>query len=141
MTEPAADAASLAHFQLFALDGKSDIRWRLLSANNRELGRGYSMHPSAEDCLNAMRLMLGALEELIPLTRRRDGNLWQWALLADGVPVAISGHGYDRQVRSQEAAVRFRSQAALARIGESITHTGARRWVRPASSQLRLPHR
>jgi hypothetical protein len=137
VSEPVADVASSAHFQLFALDGKSDIRWRLLSANNRELGRGYAMHASADECLTAIRLMLGALDELIPLTRRREGNLWQWALVADGVPVAISGHGYDRQVRSQEAANRFRAQAGAARVTDGITHTGARRWVRASTRILR----
>lgn len=129
MNAPTANTGA-AHFQIFAFDGKTDIRWRLLSANNRELGRGYSLHETAEDCVIAIKTMIGVLEDLVVVTRRREGNLWQWALLADDVPVAVSGHNYDRQIRSQEAVDRFRSQAGVARIGDTVVHTGARRWVR-----------
>jgi hypothetical protein len=131
MSEPTM-TSGVAHFQIFAYDGKTDIRWRLLSANNRELGRGYTFHSTAEDCVANIAAMLEVLDDLVALTRRRDGNLWQWSLLAGEVPVAVSGHSYDRQIRSQEAANRFRSQAGAARIGETVVHTGARRWVRPS---------
>jgi hypothetical protein len=131
MNEPTANT-SAAHFQIFALDGKTDIRWRLLSANNRELGRGYSLHETAGECVAAIKAMVDGLGDLVALTRRREGNLWQWVLYADDEPVAVSGHNYDRQIRSQEAVDRFRSQAGSARIGETIVHTGARRWVRPS---------
>jgi hypothetical protein len=124
--------ASAAHFQIFAFDGKTDIRWRLLSANNRELGRGYSLHATAAECIADIGAMLNVLDDLVALTRRRDGNLWQWSLVADEIPVAVSGHSYDRQIRSQEAANRFRFQASAARIGGTVVHTGARRWVRPS---------
>ncbi len=124
--------ASPAHFQLFAWDGKTDIRWRVLSANNRELGRSYSAVRTAEECLAEIAVMVAALAELVTITRRREENLWQWTLLSGNRPVAMGGHAYDRQIRSQEAASRFRSQAASARVSDAIAHSGARRWVRPS---------
>jgi hypothetical protein len=129
-----------AHFQLFAADDRSDIRWRLLSANNRELGRGCEAYGTAENCLLAIKHLIGQLDELVPSIRRREGNLWQWSLVIASVPIVIGGHPYDRQVRSQEAASRFLRDARDARVGERISLTGARRWVRPAvgGASLRL---
>jgi hypothetical protein len=129
------------HFQLFALDERSAVRWRLLSANNRELGRGYAAHTGSEACIVAIAAMLERLDDLVAQTRRRDGNLWRWALVADEVLVVVGGHGYDRQIRSEEAAGRFRAQAHSARINTHITLTGARRWARAATGRPILPHR
>jgi hypothetical protein len=129
-------AASAAHFQLFALDGKTDIRWRLLSANNRELGRGYSIHPNPQECLAAIGVLLDLLDDLVAFSRRRESNLWQWTLFCDHLPIAMSSHGYDRQIRSQEAANRFLTQAGSARIGATVIDSGARRWVRPSTGRV-----
>jgi hypothetical protein len=120
-----------AHFQLFAQDDRSDIRWRLLSANNRELGRGCETYRTAENCMLAIKHLIGQLDDLVPHIRRREGNLWQWSLVIASVPIVIGAHAYDRQVRSQEAASRFLRDASDARLGERITLTGSRRWVRP----------
>jgi hypothetical protein len=124
------EASGQAHFQLFAADWKSDVRWRLLSANNRELGRSYLAHPNAEACVLAIKEMVVVLDELTAQVRRKAGNLWQWMLVFDDAPVAVSGHAYDRQIRSQEAAGRFRSHARSARVGEAVMLTATRRWVR-----------
>src|ERR1700722_11833502 len=126
-------ATGRAHFQLFAADWKSDTRWRLLSANNRELGRSFLSHPNAESCLLAIKELLLVIDELVTQIRRREENLWQWLLVADDGPVAISGHAYDRQIRSQEAASRFRDHARSARVGETVMLTTTRRWVRNQS--------
>ncbi len=119
-----------AHFQLFALDGKTNIRWRLLSANNRELGRSYSTHPTTDECFAAIISMVAALDGLVVTTRRRDQSLWEWLLFDADRPIAMSGRGHDRQIRSIEAAARFRCYASLAPVSDALAHTGARRWVR-----------
>ncbi len=126
------------HFQMFAADGKSALRWRLLSANNRELGRAWSYQPDTETCLLAIKQMLEQLDGLLLQTRRREGNVWQWMLCADESPIAISGHTYDRQVRAIEAAARFRAHAATARIGANVMLTGTRRWMHAASDRQPL---
>jgi hypothetical protein len=118
------------HFQLFAVDDRSEIRWRLLSANNRELGRGCEAYPTVENCLLAIKHLVAQLDELVAQTRRREGNQWQWTLVAGSQPIVV-GHAYDRQVRSQEAATRFLRDARDARVGEHVTFTGSRRWMRP----------
>ena len=96
-----------ARFQLFALDGKTNIRWRLLSPNNRELGRSYSSHATTDECFGAISSMVAALDELVVVTRRRDPTWWEWLLLEQERPVAISGRGHDRQIRSLQAVARF----------------------------------
>ncbi len=130
-----------SHFQIYALDGRSDIRWRLLSANNRELGRAYRAHVTVEDCVAAIGEMLSALDDLVAHVRRRDGNTWQWTLLAGNEPVVVSSHLYDREDRSEESARRFRVRARGAQIGAGVIRTGARRRFRTSISQLSLLRR
>ncbi len=118
------------HFQLYALDGKSEVSWRLLSANNRELGRGAVDYSSVDDCLASIRGMISRLDGLITQARRRPDSGWHWVLLAEDEPVVVGGRGYDRPIRAREAARRFRAHARRARIAETVTVNGSRRWNR-----------
>ena len=118
------------HFQLYALDGKSVVSWRLLSANNRELGRGAEDYSSVDDCIAGITDIIGRLDELITQARPRPDVGWRWVLLADGEPVVVGGRGYDRLIRAREAARRFRAHARTARIAETVTLNGSRRWNR-----------
>ena len=83
-----------------------------------------------ENCLLAIKHLVAQLDDLVAQTRRREGNQWQWTLVAGNQPI-VTGHAYDRQVRSQEAATRFLRDARDARVGEHVTLTGSRRWMRP----------
>ena len=56
----AAIVAEGGHFQLYELDGKAGVAWRLLSANNRELGWGTAGYPSAGECVAAIQDMIVA---------------------------------------------------------------------------------
>jgi uncharacterized protein YegP (UPF0339 family) len=129
-----------AHFQLFATDGHAEIRWRLLSANNRELGRGVVAYPDAEACLLAIKQLLIALDDLQSRVRRKDG-LWQWVLLADNEHVVLGSHLFDRQVRCELAVSQFRSFARGAKPAEGVMLTGARRWNSAAAVRRPLQDR
>jgi hypothetical protein len=135
MTAP---LASAAHFQLFAQDGKSAICWRLLSGNNRELGRGALSHADLESCLLAIKQLLESLDELCPDIRRKEGHLWQWSLLADDDVVVTSSHAYDRRIRCMQAMEHFRLQVKDARQGDTVMFTGARRWMHAAAGRRPL---
>jgi uncharacterized protein YegP (UPF0339 family) len=131
-------AAAAAHFQLFSADGNSAIRWRLLSGNNRELGRTAGSSPDAETCLLEIKNLLVRIEELTAQVRRREGNVWRWTLMEANVPVALCGRDYDRQVRCEQAVALFRLMAPGARTGETVTLTGSRRWVHPTAGRQPL---
>ena len=138
MLPATAPLPSGAHFQLFAQDGKSAISWRLLSGNNRELGRGAVSHPDLETCLLAIKQMLESLEALSPDVRRKDAHLWQWSLLDDDDVVVTSSHAYDRRIRCLQALDHFRRQAKDARPGDGVMFTGARRWMHAAAGRRPL---
>jgi hypothetical protein len=123
------DPVSHAHFQLFALDSRALVRWRLLSGNNRELGRSVASYPDAESGLIAVKVFVETLDELTSQVRRRDAEGWAWLLLADGEPVATCGRPYDRQVRCEQALANFRMLAAAASSKNDVVVTAARRWV------------
>ena len=73
------------------------VLWRLLSSNNRELGRSQMLHAdhamSVEDLLHLKR----NIERVEPvITHAEYGVEWHWALLLDGAQVARSSRGYER---------------------------------------------
>jgi hypothetical protein len=131
-------SGTAAHFQLFATDFDSDIRWRLLSGNNRELGRSANSYPDAESCQLEIKHVLAGVAELVPHVRRREGNVWRWILLDGIIPLAVGGRDYDRQVRCEQAVDLFRFVAPTARLPEVVTLTGSRRWVHPAAGRQPL---
>jgi hypothetical protein len=138
MQPATAPLASGAHFQLFAQDERSAIYWRLLSGNNRELGRGALPHTDLETCLLAIKQLLDAIDELSPDIRRKDGHLWQWSLLADAEVVVTSSHAYDRRIRCVQAMEHFRLQVRDARPGDTVMFTSARRWMHAAAGRRPL---
>jgi hypothetical protein len=122
-----------AHFQMFAATDQGEIRWRLLSGNNRDLGRGVAAYADAESCRLGIKQMLAVLDELVPQVRRGD-HLWQWSLLAEQLPVISGGHAYDRQIRCEQALAQFRTQARDARPADSVMLTASRRWVQSSDA-------
>jgi hypothetical protein len=72
--------------------------WRLLSRNNRELGRSPDRYRSTQACVAAverLRSVAGEASRVLSVDDR-DGR-WCWRLMADGVPVAVSSRSYHRQ--------------------------------------------
>ena len=133
MTSP-----TIAHFQMFSMTPQGEVRWRLLSANNRDLGRGVVAYPDASACQVAIKELVVELDALQMQVRRRGVNQWQWALL-DGADVVVLGaHGYDRQVRCDQAVRHFVEHAALGHIADNLVLAGARRWMSASASQRPL---
>jgi hypothetical protein len=131
------DSYGAAHFQLFGADSRGSIKWRLLSGNNRELGRSADGYPDAELCQLAVKSFAESIDDLVPQVRRRANSGWGWVLLDDDRPVVSSGHPYDRQVRCEQALGTFCELARNARTGTVVVLSGARRWAHP--SQGRQP--
>jgi len=72
--------------------------WRLLSRNNRELGRSPGKFLSTQACVAAVERLRAVASDAsrILSVDDRDGR-WCWRLAADGVPVAVSSRSYHRQ--------------------------------------------
>ncbi len=118
-----------AHFQLFAVTSTSPIKWRLLSGNNRELGRAVDAYPDVESCLVAVKQFVESLDDLTGLVRRRDGDGWAWWLASEGGTVVTCGRSYDRQIRCEQALLNFRQLAASADASSGLVVTASRRWA------------
>jgi hypothetical protein len=117
------------HFQLYTPALSNEVWWRLLSANNRDLGRSVSSHPDTDACIASLNALLLGLDTLEPLVRRRHSTEWRWQLCADGDPVIDGAHGYDRQIRCEQAARQFVRHAATAVVSPTLVMTGRRRWT------------
>jgi hypothetical protein len=83
----------------FAVLNRSDgpwWSWRLLGANNRELGRGGSVHDSADECLTSLADNQAKVPLAKPVTLFVEGR-WTWQFQLDGEPFAVAGRAYQRQ--------------------------------------------
>ena len=109
------------HFQLYTLGRDGPVHWRLLSGNNRDLGRGSERFPDEETCLSTVQALLTRRDELeVGLSRTPDGR-WGFTLSVDGEVVVASGHGFDRRTRCAQAARRFVQLAGEAELRHGVT--------------------
>ena len=124
-----------AHVQLFAQDESSPLRWRLLSGNNRELGRGTERFDSLESCHLGIKQLQCAMPELDCTVHRAESSTWIWRVCRDGEVVISSGHQYDRLIRCNQGLAHFLEKFLEAQIGSGVMFSRARRW-QTASTQL-----
>ncbi|NYI06278.1 hypothetical protein [Allostreptomyces psammosilenae] len=72
--------------------------WRLVSPNNRELGRSLDEYPDYAACTAAVAQLQAGAPRLRPASWLHTGSgLWAWEVLLDGRPVAVCGRGYLRE--------------------------------------------
>lgn len=120
-----------AHVQLFTRSAGLPIRWRLLSRNNRELGRGVEEYEGPETCMLAIKELQQSLDEVLPRIRRVNPQAWGWQLVwgdADDV-IAVSGRSFDRLIRCEMGANQFVADLRDAVIGPAVMVSDARRWM------------
>jgi len=118
------------HVQLFAETDRGAVRWRLLSGNNRELGRGRETFADAEACRLVIKELQAETEEVVPAIRRVGSHSWSWQLMRGDEVVAEASHAYDRRIRCEQAMVQFAAQLREAVVRPDIMLTNARRWQR-----------
>jgi hypothetical protein len=91
------------------------VRWRLLAANNRELGRSAGDFPDFESAALAAKLVVNDVAALRARVSRSPGGGWVWRLLDDTGAVAEAGRPMDRAVRCEAAVARF-----VERVGDAV---------------------
>jgi hypothetical protein len=116
-----------------AYEEQSQYGWRLIGANNRELGRS----PSTYDGLAGARAIAASVREraaeltTVIANQETDGS-WAWQARLDGAPVAVSGRTYLRQRECQYNYQQF--VLGLASATESLSPL-----LRPRVRLRRLP--
>jgi len=129
-TQHAPIAPSSAHYQIFSAEPATPVRWRLLSGNNRDLGRGLIDFASAAECRDGITLLQKALTEFedSDVSWRRVGHQWTWVLMVDGEPTVAAGGSYDRRIRCEQSLNQFLMLAPVASVGEVVMFSASRRW-------------
>lgn len=132
-TSPESSIGSGCHILLYTTTQGAPVRWRLLSANNREIGRGLLDYPDPETSRIAIRELQRDVVLLDQRIRRIEPNRWLWEVYQARVPVAMSGRPFDRLIRCEQAVDRFVGQFANATVSGTVIYTAARRWGSDAS--------
>jgi hypothetical protein len=124
------DCAPCGQVQLFAETEQAAVRWRLLSGNNRELGRSLGSYPDAEACRLVIKELQAGASHTLPAIRRVGSHAWSWQLMRGQEVVAEASHSYDRRIRCEQAMLHFAAQLGDAVIRSEIMLTHSRRWHR-----------
>lgn len=114
--------------QLYAATAAAPVRWRLLSGNNREVGRGAGEYRDAETCRLAVKELQSGVGDLEPVVRRATTTTWTWQVVRSDELIALSGRSFDRLIRCEQSLTHFLSRLADAELGETVMVSQARRW-------------
>lgn len=133
MPAPSVDAggrppSGVAHLQFFSSTEGSEVRWRLLSRNNREIARSIPGFASVEECFRAVQDLRSQLHAAESAVRRTSSNEWIWELSHAGAPSAVSGRQFDRMIRCQQGLSSFLLWMGDADVGPRVMVSSDRRW-------------
>jgi hypothetical protein len=95
------------------------LTWRLLSSNNRDLGRAPARYATPVDCLAAVHRLRRSLRE-VGSAAIREGLVWGWQAEHAGNPVAVSSRRYQRRVQAESACAAFLRLAAGAAVADTV---------------------
>jgi hypothetical protein len=116
------------HILRYATTPDAPVRWRLLSANNREIGRGLVDYPDAESSCIAIKELQRDVAILEPRIKRVEPNRWVWEVYQGRVLVAMAGRTFDRLIRCEQSVERFVGQLGDATVTATVVYTATRRW-------------
>lgn len=88
--------------------------WRLLSANNHELGRSACTFCSLDECVKDVARTVALAPALVATVERSAP--WSWQLDADGAAVAVSGRPFTRLSLSRLSLARFRANLVASTV-------------------------
>lgn len=99
-----------ARFQFFTR-AVGAVEWRLISANNWELGRCPSPFENLETCLAAVTEVKAAVDSAVVEVYLDPVGSWRWRLKVEGSPVAVSSRSYSRRIECEGTLSQFRKVA------------------------------
>jgi hypothetical protein len=108
----------------------SGICWRLLSPNNRQLGRSADVFDDLAACVRAVDLFLAGLDHAEPLvTRQMFPVRWTWRVFEGSSVVAMSGRWFESQRQAIRTLDNFLASAGLASVVPEVMGLhGGRVW-------------
>ena len=120
-----------ARFEMYAVvprtaarartDQLASVTWRLLSGNNRDLGRAATGFADPAACLAAVQRLREMLHSAVVTVGSPDGRgRWTWRVRLDDAEVAISSRAYQRRVQAEAACRVFLGLAVGARVTEDL---------------------
>lgn len=93
------------------------VAWRLLGANNRELGRSATIFPDLTECLASIAGLKRAFAEASELVAPDPATRsWYWKLESGSDVLAVAGRPYRRQRECLYSLGQFRAAAPAAII-------------------------
>jgi hypothetical protein len=119
--------------QCFVRSPSSGVGWRLLSGNNRVVGRAAAAFVDEQACREAVDTLKSRMSELSHHIRRVPGNLWSWEARHHDVIVAVAGHPFDRMIRCEQSVTSFLVTFAEAPVQLAVLDSGSRRWRHQAT--------
>lgn len=105
--------------------GAGAIGWRVIGANNRELGRGALPAGSVDEACQAVRAAQLTFDRQMSRVLLDAGAFWSWHMSLDGHPVTVSSRGYHRQRECDYSLEQFRAQFPTAEVVRRPAHRSA----------------
>ena len=99
--------------------GAGLVGWRVLGANNRELGRSAGPFWQVEEAYQAAHEAQAVLKGTVTRFWADDLGAWFWNIDLDGEELAVSGRGYRRQRECIYSIEQFREHFPTARVVQS----------------------
>jgi hypothetical protein len=95
------------------------VSWRLLSSNNRDLGRAAITFPDVPSCQLMIRRLQLLVAEAATVQLRAGRVDWSWRVRLDGADVAVSSRTYQRRIQAESACAIFLSLVPDATVAEA----------------------
>jgi hypothetical protein len=96
--------------------GAGLVGWRVLGANNRELGRSAGPFWRVDQAYQAVHEAQAVLERTVTRFWADDLGEWFWNISLDGEQLAVSSRGYRRQRECNYSIEQFREHFPTARV-------------------------
>ena len=93
------------------------VTWRLMSANNRSIGRAVRDFPDVDTCMSSVRELRRQLGSATCLTVRDGPRHWMWRVRVGNADHAVSSRRYERRVQAKNSCESF---LELVRTAEGI---------------------
>lgn len=96
----------------------TQVTWRLLATNNRDLGRSSTAFPDLDSCQAAVQQLRRDNAALHAVTTRTGPTAWSWRIVHDNTVVAVSSRAYQRRIQAEYAGGVMLSLIPAADIAE-----------------------
>jgi hypothetical protein len=113
------------------------VMWRLLSGNNRELGRSSAVFVDLDTAVSSIVRVRSGLHRLEPqLVHEFGPSAWSWLLLLDGVALARSARSYQRLRECHYSVAGFTEALPLAAVLTDPSRVVRQRRMHAAAVEL-----